>query len=131
MKKIILELALTLISALAHSQSGTGVSGIVTDANKMAIESVSISLIRETDSSLVKIALTDKSGRFVITEMQNGKYFISISSINYSPFNSRGFEISDAAPIHQLDSISLNIQTQALNMVSVTAKKPVVEQKID
>jgi iron complex outermembrane receptor protein len=131
MNKIIFGFALSLVSALAHSQSGKGVSGTVTDAKKTPVESANISLIRAADSSLFKIAVTDKAGGFSITGMQNGKYFVSISSVNYSSVNSEEFEISDATPNYRLDSISLNIQSRGLAVVSVIAKKPLVEQKID
>ncbi len=131
MKKIIFGLTLFLVSTLGYSQSHTAVSGTITDSKKTPVESADISLIRVADSSLVKMALTDRSGGFSITGITYGKYFISISSVNYSTVNSKGFEISDEAPNYNLDSISLNIQTHGLAAVSVIAKKPVVEQKID
>ena len=131
MKNIIFGIALTLVSCLAYSQSGREVSGTVTDAQKTPVESANISLVRAVDSSLVKIAVSDKLGGFSITGIQNGKYFVSISSVNYSSANSEEFEISDTAPYYHLDSISLDIQSKGLTAVSVIAKKPVVEQKID
>ncbi len=131
MKKIVFWIAAVLFQYSALSQSNTRVTGIVTDSEKAPIESANISLLKKSDSALVKVAVTDKSGRFSFSGLTENTYFLIISSINYNTLYSDGFHLGGTSPVYNMDSITLNIQTKGLGLVSITAKKQPVEQKID
>ena len=65
MRKSFTLLACILFSALVFSQNKIGkISGTITDESKKPLQSVSVSLLRAKDSSLVKIAVTSKEGKY-------------------------------------------------------------------
>ena len=65
MKKLFTTLAFASISFCSFAQSGGKISGMIKDGgNQKVIDAASISLLKSSDSSLVKIAVTDKEGNF-------------------------------------------------------------------
>ena len=76
MKKIItlLTLALTTLSFVSLAQVKNGkVSGTVIDGNTKTIESATITLLRAKDSSVAKMSVADKTGKYefdLVSEME-------------------------------------------------------------
>ena len=69
MRKLFTLLTCILLSALVFSQNKIGkVSGIITDESQKPLQSATVSLLRARDSSLVKIAVTDKEGKYELLE---------------------------------------------------------------
>ena len=67
MKKFFSLLAATAIgmSSFAQPASGGKISGSIKDGgNQKIIDAASVSLLKAKDSSLVKVAVTDKAGNF-------------------------------------------------------------------
>lgn len=65
MKKLLFALTLlTTLSFAGFAQSNSGIKGNVNDGDK-AVEAASISLLKSKDSSLVKMLVSDKAGKFV------------------------------------------------------------------
>jgi iron complex outermembrane recepter protein len=64
MKKLLFALTLlTTLSFAGFAQTQPGIRGSVNDGEK-PIEAASISLLKSKDSALVKMLVTDKSGKF-------------------------------------------------------------------
>jgi iron complex outermembrane recepter protein len=131
MKTIITGLLFSMISTAGFSQSPTEITGTVTDTKKVPVESANISLMKKPDSALVKMAMSDKQGKFSFSGIPYGNYFVSVSSVNAVTGYSNSFQFTATSPAVELDSIILDIQSKSLNAVSITGKKPAVEQKID
>jgi iron complex outermembrane recepter protein len=134
MKKImtLLTLALTAFTFAGLAQVKTGkISGTVIDGNTKTIESATITLLRAKDSSVAKISIADKTGRYEFDGVPEGKYLVSISAIGHTKGFSEIFEISSANPSIVLKTIELVPQAKAIGGVTVTAKKPLIEQKLD
>ncbi len=106
------------------------VSGTV-GANGKGIEAATISLLRAKDSSLVKIALSDKDGRFMFEKAGEGSYLIRIEAITFQKYYSQVFSISEVNSSYNLNEISLTAVTGTLNNVTVSSKRPLIENKID
>ena len=66
----------------------TSVSGSAVDTKNTPVESATISLMKSKDSSIIKIALSNKAGKFSFTGIPYGNYFITISSVNFNTVNS-------------------------------------------
>ncbi|HRF19406.1 MAG TPA: carboxypeptidase-like regulatory domain-containing protein, partial [Chitinophagaceae bacterium] len=78
MKKALLYLTLSLLSVIAYNQSS--IKGTVTDSvEKKNPENAVISLMRQTDSVLVKYTRADKGGHFLLTNLKEGKYILMIT----------------------------------------------------
>lgn len=122
---------LAFFSFAAQAQKGGRVSGAVTDGTQKNIESATISLLKAKDSSAVKFAVASKDGKYTFEGVAGGAYLISVTAIGYEKGFSPAFEISLEKPEVQLKTIELVPVQKAMNAVTVTARKPFIEQKID
>ncbi len=132
MRKILslLTFAFLAFSAVSHAQTQKGtITGTVIDGNTKTIESASISLLKAADSSLYKMSVADKTGKFSFENIAAGRYLVSVSAVGHSTGYSETIEISDANPSISLKTIELVPAAKSIGAVTVTAKKPFIEQK--
>src|SRR5688572_7181473 len=133
MRKLLTLLIATMtLSFAVHAQKNLGkVSGQVIDGNTKTIESATITLLRVKDSSVAKLSVANKDGNFVFENVAEGKYIVSISAVGHTKGFSEVFEITPAANNVTLKTIELVPLAKNLTGVTVTAKKPLIEHKID
>ena len=86
-KSTILIAILCIFSIVTFAQSHTGsISGRITDGgDQKVIDAATVSLYKSTDSSLVKINITDKEGNFEFQNLAAGKYFLLATSLGIYP----------------------------------------------
>ncbi len=109
----------------------TSVSGSTVDTQNVPVESATISLIKSKDSSIIKIAVSDKAGKFSFTGISFGSYFITTSAVSFAKTNSPVFIISENNTTIRVGTLILQELPKNLSAVVVTSKKPLIEQKID
>ena len=134
MKKImtLLTIAFTALSFVSFSQIKTGrVSGTVIDGSTKTIESATITLLRAKDSSVAKMSVADKTGKYEFDAVVEGRYLVSISAVGHNKGFSEVFEISSTQPTIILKRIELVPVSKEIGGITVTAKKPLIEQKLD
>jgi iron complex outermembrane receptor protein len=123
--------ALGIFSFFFVSQAQTGkLNGVVTGAQK-PLESASIGLLKAKDSSVVKRSVTDQAGKFSIDEITAGKYLVVATAVGFQKAYSEVFEISASQPAYTVKAFALKSASKDLEAVTVTSKKPFVEQKLD
>lgn len=122
---------LCFLSILVTAQNKPGkVSGVITDADAQPVESATASLQRAKDSSLIKVAVTDKYGLFEFENLSPGEYFVTVTAVGYRT-SSKRFTLSAASP-YKVPSFQLQrAAAKSLGEVTVTAKRPLIENKID
>ena len=134
MKKILtmLTVALTAFSLVGFAQVKNGkISGTVIDGNTKTVESATITLLRAKDSSVAKMSVADKTGKYEFDGVAEGSYLVSISAVGHTKGYSEKFEINSSNLSVTLKTIELVPQAKAIGEVTVTAKKPLIEQKLD
>ncbi len=134
MRKIItmLTAALMSFSLVSQAQVKDGkISGMVVDGNVKTIESATITLLRSKDSSVVKLSVANKAGKYEFEAVPEGKYIVSITASGHSKGFSEIFEISAAKSDVIVKTIELIPVAKSLSEVTLTAKKPLIEQKLD
>jgi outer membrane receptor protein involved in Fe transport len=126
----LLTIMFTCLSAVSFAQAINGkITGTVIDGNTRTIESATITLRHLKDSSVAKMAVADKTGRFEFENISNGQYFVSISAVGHEMGFSETITISDANKAVVLKTIELQPQAKSISGVVVTSKKPFIEQK--
>ena len=124
-------LVLTTLSIFSQAQTKSGtVNGRVEDASKLAVPSASVSLLRSKDSSLVKMTVTNKEGRYEFVNIQEGQYLLSISAVGFAPVFSKQIQLSGDAVL-EIETFSLATQSRDLKAATVVARRPLVEHKLD
>lgn len=134
MRKILtlLTVAFTTLSFVSNAQLNNGrISGTVIDGSTKTIESATITLLRAKDSSVVKMSVADKTGKYQFDAVPEGQYMVSISAVGHNKGFSETFNISSANAVVTLKTIELVPQAKSMGAVTVTAKKPLIEQKLD
>ena len=121
-----------MLSLGAKAQIKNGkISGKVIDGNTKTIESATITLLTIKDSAVAKISVANKEGNFVFENVVEGKYIVSITAVGHTRGFSEAFEINSSNNNITLKTIELVPLAKSLTGVTVAAKKPLIEQKID
>lgn len=128
----ILTVLLTILSIDSQAQTKSNkVTGTVVDGNTKTIESATITLLRAKDSSVAKISVADKTGHFGFEGLPEGRYLVSITAVGHVPGYSETFEVGPSTGDITLKTIELVPAVKTIGAVSVTARKPLIEQKLD
>lgn len=129
MKKFLL-LATTclLIISSAIAQGGGRIRGSISAKEAAA---ATISLLRAKDSAVVKLAAANKEGGFLLENLGNGKYLVQATAVGYKKSYSAIIDITPQQQELQIPAITLVPVSKELAGVTVTAKRPLIEQRID
>lgn len=132
MKSLLTMLIAISTSTMCFAQKTGTVAGSIKDGgNQKIIDAASISLLKSQDSSLVKIAVTDKEGNFIFENVKQGSYLVSASSVGHSKVYSSIFVISDEQVNTNVGILQLVPVSENLKEVVVATKKPFIERKAD
>lgn len=133
MRKIMTLLTVLVLSTFSlvglAQNKNSNIRGRVVDSQKSPIAAVSVSLIKAKDSSVVKMTASSKEGDFQFENVPNGSYLLQVSAIGYGvtfsgPFESNGTEV-------EVEPLMMVPQSKDLKAVTVAARKPLIEQKLD
>jgi hypothetical protein len=120
-----------MIVSTAIAQSTGIVTGNITSNNVKAVEGATVSLLRAKDSATVKLSAANKEGVFTFEKVADGKYVVSVTAVGHQKSYSKVIEVNPLEQTIQIPVISLSPVSKELAGVSVTAKRPLVEQRID
>lgn len=127
---LIVVLFTSVLCVRAQTKSGK-INGTLKDGTQKNLQSATITLLRAKDSSTVKFSVAGKGGDYEFVNIPAGKYLVSVSAIGYEKIFSPVFEITDARPEVILETITLKETAKKLGEVTVTARRPFIETKID
>ena len=122
---------LLLLSITQPLTSFAQIQGIIHDINNQPISFANVILINQKDSSVVTGIGASDVGTFSITNFNPGKYLIKTSMVGYKTTFSKAFEIKTSNDHIHVTPIIVEEDTKLLSDVTVVAKKPIYEQKID
>lgn len=120
-----------LLLCLSFSvQAQRSIRGTVVDDKNGPLVGTSVLLLKANDSALVKGTLTVKGGLFEFGPIPPGTYLVTASYIGYKDVFSAALQFEGDKDI-SLSAIKITEKETALQSVTVSAKKPLYEQKID
>jgi len=130
--KTIISILFTVISLFAAAQESS--RGKITASvrnNQQPAENATVELRNAKDSSLVKLAITDKAGTADFENIRFGTYIIKVTMINFATQYSNTFSLSAEQTSVQVPSITLQPVTTQLGTVTVTGRKPFIQKLSD
>jgi len=132
MTRLTLAVLCLLFSKLLTAQLHEGsISGTIADGgDQKIIDAATVSLFKAKDSLLFKTSLTDKAGNFLFENIPFGRYYILASSTGHLEKYSHVLEVKDNSAI-PVGTLQLANAAKTLKEVTVAAKKPFIERKID
>ncbi len=107
------------------------ISGSVSDGLGNALSEVNIGLMRQKDSSVVKMVVSGENGEFIINNISYDTYLLVCRFIGYNNYISIPFSIDSHHNSIVLPLIVLVSKDVHLSEVTVSARKPFVQHKID
>ncbi len=130
---------LSFLTALAFAFTGMAqapvlgtISGVIKEKqNSLPIDGATVSLLSTKDSSVIKMAVTDKQGSFILENINEGSYLVSANSVGHSLVYSKSFNLTADQSAITIDALQLPPVDKALREVTVTSKKPFIERKLD
>ncbi len=114
----------------SHLLLGQSLKGLVVHAgSKGPVENASISLLDPVSGGLVKGVIADSSGRFLLTGVSLGSYWLKVEGVGCKPLIKRNVVVSG----RPLDMGVLTLEGDAayLKDITINAAKPLVENKLD
>lgn len=131
MKKLFaLAAAVLTFTYAGFAQTNSRVKGEVKDESQKPLQGITVSLLRSKDSSLVKAAITDKSGGYLFESVKDGSYLLGITAVGYQKSFSQVVDVKEGSDL-SIPVFSLAPEAKGLKEVTVTARKPLFEQKPD
>ncbi|MDH7462410.1 TonB-dependent receptor [Chitinophagaceae bacterium 26-R-25] len=107
------------------------ISGTVVDSVNKPLGHANVLLLKSRDSSLVKAIMCDDKGAYSFDNVGEGNYLIVSNFVNHREAYSRSFVLNKSNFKISLPPIILIQQAATLKEVTVSIKKPLLEQKVD
>ena len=114
-----------------RAQVNTKITGTLQSTEGKAVEAATVSLLKHKDSSLVKMALSDKSGNYTFEKIKNGDYIIKTEAVGFATCFSKPFQLADNNTSAAIPLIKLEAGANQLKEVTVVTHRPLIENKID
>ncbi|GAB2811927.1 outer membrane beta-barrel protein [Ferruginibacter profundus] len=129
MKKIQSVIAALLLSAgiLAQQpvqEAATGFTVTVVDNNTQPVENVTVTIL--SGNKIIHTVITDAGGKASFSNISKGTYTFKLSHTGYQTTTTQAYDISTAG---NKITLVLPKATTTLQAVSVTSKKPLIQQK--
>lgn len=132
-KIYILSLLSILFTTPIFSQiANFSVSGTIQDSKSKAnMEYCTVSLYTAEDQSLVTGIVSDMNGKFLLTQLKAGNYYLEVSFIGFDSKTIENINLSKENPKLDLGVIYLGSDAQMVKEVEVTALKSSVKYELD
>jgi len=98
---------------------------------KQPVEYASVTLFTEPDGKLISGAVTNEKGKFEISSVPFGNYFMTISFIGFTADTVRNLSLSKEKPELKLADIFLRPSEISINEVNVTGEKEILDYNLD
>lgn len=119
------------VSFAQQAAPAAKVSGALVNDQGKPLDYATVSLLRASDSTVVKGALSNDAGVYVFTNIKAGNYIIKASVVGYQKAVSKSFSVPANASQVTAPALNLHTGSTELKGVTITATKPLIERKID
>jgi outer membrane receptor protein involved in Fe transport len=131
MRKARILIAVALLAALAGQAQTGKITGRVEDPARKPLEAITATLVRAKDTGVVKIELTDKSGLYQFNGINKGSYRVMLTGSGYPKTFTGTVELTENNQSHDLGAMAISPESKNMKEITVVARKPFIEQKID
>lgn len=120
-----------MIFSITKAQTNVTISGIVKDKNSKAnLPFVNVVLKTEKDSSFISGAVSNEEGRFSISKIKSGNYYLEVSYIGYKTSKKTLF-IGNLSEYLDIKTIELEEKSTELQEVLIIGKTDGISEEMD
>jgi hypothetical protein len=116
------------VAVLFKIQAQSIISGKIFDEKQKPLKSISVLLLKRSDSSLIKSTLTNETAEYTFKDISNGQYLLVANGLSFQK-NYTAVIVNSKAPI--VSNFILKAEAVNLGEVTVVARKPFSEQRAD
>lgn len=131
MKNLSLFSLLLLLTSFTLQAQHTSIRGKVVDAENKAVGYANVLLLKASDSTLVKGALSEDAGTFLFEGIAAGKYKVVASMVGQGKASSPEFTVSGTTEVITLEPVVLQQSATQLQEVVIEGQRPLIEQQFD
>ena len=113
-----------------QAQTVNNLTGTVVDQNNKGVDLAMVALQRIVDSTFVKSEFTDLDGTYSITKIPVGNYILQVNLLGYESYQ-EPITIDSSSKHLTFPPIVLTPSVNLLNEVTISAKVPYIERRID
>jgi len=106
-------------------------SGVVKDEQGGVVPYATIKVLSGEDKKLVDGAIAGEDGKWVIRNVPEGEFRVSVSFISYETKEFGPFKVTGKGENYNLGTISLNPSATELDQVVVEGQKELIEDRVD
>lgn len=117
----------SIFSCALFAQSGN-ITGQILNQDGKAADFVNVLLLQTSDSTLVKMELSQENGDYEFRSLEKGEYFIKVTGISYNDYSTTSFQLANKER-KVMPLITLEVMATMLDAVEVVARKPLLEQQ--
>ncbi|WP_258012182.1 TonB-dependent receptor [Flavobacterium psychrophilum] len=131
-KKVLYFLILQLsFFSISNAQTSVTVSGLIKDKNTQSVLSfVNVVLKTEKDSTFVSGTVTNEEGRFSLSKIKSGNYYLEVSYIGYKT-SKKSLFVGTLTEYLDIKNIEIEEKLTSLQEVLVTGKTAEINEKMD
>jgi hypothetical protein len=127
--KLVLAICLLLVSSLTASAQSS-LKGKVVNEQNAPLSFATVTLLNLSDSVLVKGAISNGEGAYILPAVAAGKYLLTASMMGYKKSWLGPIEVT-AGETQLLPQLQLQETVEQLKAVTVVGQKPLIEQQAD
>lgn len=121
----------TFMSVVFYAQSNVSVSGVVKESKtKESVAYANVILKTKNDSTFISGTATNEEGRFTLSNIKSGNYFLEVSYLGFKTYN-QVFYVGDLSQYLDLGTIEIDEDSTVLNEIVITDKTEVLSEKLD
>jgi iron complex outermembrane recepter protein len=122
---------ITLTGFTGIAQTGSIKGKLTSNDTKIGLQKATVSVMKATDSSLIKADVTDGNGEFEFEKIAVGDYFLEYSYVGYKTKTTSVFAVK-AGEQFIAATATLDVEPKTTDVVTVRSKKkPMIEVKAD
>lgn len=122
----------TTVSTGTALKGNSTIIGMVKDSvTGNAVEFANVALMDVVTNKPVNGTMCDADGKFEITKVAEGNYYIVISFLGYEATTIRGIKVSDKKDEINLGIVKLQMKVEVMKEVVVEGQKSLIEERVD
>ncbi len=106
-------------------------SGVVLDENNEPVPYATVSILNTENNEILTGTIAEGDGKWVIKNIPEGKFKVSISFIGYAPITSGPFTVTGKGESYDLGNTILEPSSTELDEVVVEGERELIEDKVD
>lgn len=112
-----------------QQQTGYSIKGRIINADRKAIESATIRIIKSSNQKIMSTGITDIDGKFNLMVYEQGDYLLKVSSVETDSLIKQ-VTVANELTV-ELSDIVLNSSAKQLSGVVITGRRPLISQEAD